>query len=388
MSKKIETPSLENIIFLILLLSLLFAGCQKDEEFTKSLPACSSGVIFTVSPVALEDIIRFEPLGHYKPSAHVFPTSHHYIDVIRGAGSIPLYAPCDGWITFVSEYQLPSPLNVEYSLELWACRDMMVKFGHVARLDGSILDQLGKVTSTYSYSTGGANYNLKIYEPQIEVKAGDRIGELPDMEGVTGIDFGTIDKRVKLPLINPDRWKDGYYLNTVSFLNYTTPEIRDAYFEMVQSGNQDYLQRKVPPYEGQVSYDVKGTIQGLWFMPGMEVTPEDPHLSLILNNFDPRKNVISMGTSVPGIPSLAYEFYPEETGTHNRPFNKITNDGKIYTFSNFVNFWDQPVTDFTFPSENVILMQLVDDETLRIEQQTVSDGPLWSFKNNFKDLVR
>jgi hypothetical protein len=95
-----------------------------------------------------------------------------------------------------------------------------------------------------------------------------------------------------------------------------------------------------------------------------------------------------MGTSVPGIPSLAYEFYPEETGTHNRPFNKITNDGKIYTFSNFVNFWDQPVTDFTFLSENVILMQLVDDETLRIEQQTVSDGPPWSFKNNFKDFVR
>ena len=118
------------------------------------------------------------------------------------------------------------------------------------------------------------------------------------------------------------------------------------------------------------------------------VAPEDPHLSLILNNFDPRKNVISMGTSVPGIPSLAYEFYPEESGIHNRAFNKITNDGKIYTFSSFVNIWDQPITDFQFPSENVILMQLVDYETLRVEQQTDSDGPPWSFKNNFKDFRR
>lgn len=100
-------------------------------------------------------------------------------------------------------------------------------------------------------------------------------------------------------------------------------------------------------------------------MPGAEVAPEDPHLSFILNNFNPPKNVISMGTSVPGIPSLAYEFYPEETGNHNRPFNQITNDGKIYTFSTFVNIWDQPITDYDFPSENVILMQLVDDETLR-----------------------
>jgi len=76
-----------------------------------------------------------------------------------------------------------------------------------------------------------------------------------------------------------------------------------------------------------------------------------------------------MGTSVPGIPSIVYEFYPEETGTHNRPFNQITNDGDICTFSNFVNICDQPITDFIFPSENIILMQLIDDKILRIEKQ-------------------
>ncbi len=105
-------------------------------------------------------------------------------------------------------------------------------------------------------------------------------------------------------------------------------------------------------------------------------------------NFDPRKNLISMGTSVPGIPSLAYEFYPEESGTHNLAFDKLTNNGKIYTFSNFVDIWDQPITYFIFPSENVILMQLIDDETLHIEQQTDSDGPPWSFKSKYKDFKR
>ena len=160
-SQKNKIQLLDSVVILILLLSMFFTGCQKDEDFTKSLPACPSGAVFKVSPVAPEDIIRFEPLGHYRPSGHVFPTSHHYIDVIRGAGSVPLYAPCDGWVTFVAEYQLAPPHNVEYALEMWACKEIMVKFGHVARLDQSILDQLGNATSSYSYSTGGSNYNFK-----------------------------------------------------------------------------------------------------------------------------------------------------------------------------------------------------------------------------------
>jgi len=152
MSKIIVSHSSENIVLLILILSLFFAGCRKDEEFTRSLPACSYGIIFAVSPFALEDIIRLEPLGHYKPSVHVFPTSHHFVDNKCGAGGIQIYAPCDGWVTYVTDNQLPPPHNVEYSLALWACRDIIVKFVHVARLDESILDKLGKVTSTYNYT--------------------------------------------------------------------------------------------------------------------------------------------------------------------------------------------------------------------------------------------
>ena len=327
---------MKSFVFFVLLSSLLFTGCKKEEDFVKSLPSCPEGIVFPVSPIALEDVIRIVPLGHYNPSGHVFPTSHHYIDIVRGQGSIPIYAPCDGWITFVTEHQLPAPYNVEYSVSLWACRDIMVKYGHFPRLAQSILDQLGKVTKTDTYSTGGKTYNFNIYEPQIRVKAGDRIGELPDMPGITGIDYGTIDKRESLPLVKPERWGEYDYKHAVSFLNYTTAEIRNFYFDVVQTGNEGYFQRKVPPFEGQVCYDVEGTIQGIWFMPGKPLLPEDPHLSLILNNFNPQKNVISMGTSVPGIPSFAYEFYPQESGTHNRPFNKIKNDGNIYTFSNFL----------------------------------------------------
>jgi hypothetical protein len=377
------------INYLVIITTVLFlSGCEKDKDFFKSLPSCSSDLLFTHSPIAPENILRFIPLGHYNPSGHVFPTSHHYIDIKRGKGSIPVYSPCDGWIGFITENQLPSPLNVEYSLELWACKDVMIKYGHLSRLDGHILNQLGKVVATETYSTGGSTYNLKIYRPRIQVKAGDKIGELLDMDGITGIDFGTIDKRKKLPLIKPERWNNYGYVNAVSFLNYTTTEIRNAFLNISQYGNEGYLQRKTPPLEGQICYDVEGSAQGIWFMPGKDVTPEDPHMSLIRNNFYPQKNVFSMGTSVPGLLPIAYEFYPVETGTHNRSFDKITADGQIFTFSDFSNIWEQPLTDYTFPSENVILIQLLDKETLRIEKQTIADGPPWSFKTSYRDFKR
>lgn len=95
-----------------------------------------------------------------------------------------------------------------------------------------------------------------------------------------------------------------------------------------------------------------------------------------------------MGTSVPGLPSLAYEFYPADNGDHNRRFDQVTADGKIYSYSGFSNIWEEPMTDFTFPSENVILIQLIDAQTLRVEQQTQSDGPPWAFKNRFRDFHR
>ncbi len=379
---------MKKILLIYLTTAIIIAGCAKEEDFLESLPECSSDIVFTHSPISEEDIIRFTPLGNYNPTGHVFPTSHHYIDVKRGEGSIPVYAPCDGWIVFVTENQLPPPRNMEYAIELWACKSIMIKYGHVSRLDNAILTQLGKVTATDSYTTGGTTYNRNIYKPRIEVKAGDKIGELLDLPNISGIDFGTIDKRKKFFLIKPERWGEYGYINAVSFLNYASPEIRNAFFYMVQYGNEGYLQRHTPPLEGQVSYDVAGTAQGIWFFPGKTVLPEDPHLALIKNNFKPEKSVISMGTSVPGLPAIAYEFYPQPNGTHNRSFDQVVADGKIYSFSGFFNFWDQPITDYTFPSNNVILIQLIDAETLRIEQQTTADGPPWSFASSYRDFKR
>ncbi len=374
---------------LIVTASIFMLSCEKEKDILDTLPSCPDGIVFTHFPIEMEHVVNFIPLGLYNPSAHVFPSDHHYFNIEHGFGNIPVYAPSDGMIFQVTENQLPPPLKREYAIEIYACREISIKYGHISRLDTNISDQLGEVVETESYTTGGITYNLNIFKPRIKVKAGEKIAELLDLPEVPGMDFGTIDHRKTLPFVNPDRWSGNGYLNTVSFLNYSTPEIRNPIFHMLQNDNgEGMLMRNTPPIEGQINYDVPGTAQGLWFKPGKPTHPEDPHLSLIRDNYFPDKNVISMGTSVPGIPSIAFGFYPTDSGNHNRGFNDITPDGKIYTFRGFTNIWGQEIDDYTFPQNHLILMQLINKETLRVEKQTISDGPPWAFKNNYVDFER
>ena len=102
---------MKNFVLLIVFISLSVTCCKKEKDFVESLPSCPVSIVFPVSPIDLEHVIRIIPLGHYNPSRHVFPASHHYIDIVRGISSIPVYAPCDGWITFITENQLPSPIS-------------------------------------------------------------------------------------------------------------------------------------------------------------------------------------------------------------------------------------------------------------------------------------
>lgn len=369
-------------IAILILLLIAFQACNKEEDFIETLPLCANDVIFTHFPIDMDLVKSFEPLGHYIPPGHTFPTDHHYFNIKRGQGDVDIFAPCDGWITYVAEYEVQGPIQKEYAFELYPCKEVWIKCGHITRLDNSILSQLGEKESEETYTTGGVTYHTKNYQTQIEVKAGQKIGKLLDLDVVSGMDFGTFDRRVKLDFVNPSRWEEYGYINTVSFLNYSSPEIKTKIYKLIQFDNEGLPLRTTPPLEGKVCYDVKGTAQGIWFFPGKPVSPEDPHLALIRNNFTPEKNVISMGTSVPGLKSIPYEFYPESTGTHNRSFDEITADGKIYTFNNFLGFWGNPLEEFLFPHDKIILFQLESETKLKVEVQNINNGPPWAFSQN------
>ena len=374
---------MKKIKLILPILILLLTGCDKDEaDFIDSLPACNSTSIFTNLPIQEDNILRFIPLGNYNPPGHTFPTSHHYFDIEKGKGNIPVYAPFDGWIVYVSEYGSDMASITEYALEMVPCKEVKVKYGHISQLHQDIASLLGNPQETDSYTTGGVTYTSNIYKTEIAVSAGQQIGEVFDIPETTGIDFGMIDTRESLPFINPSRFNNSGLVNAVSFLDYSTQNIKDILYQKIQFDNGGYPLRTTPPLAGEICYDVAGTVQGLWFNPGEPTTPEDPHLSLIKNNFIPEKNVFSVGTSINSLLPTAYEFLPMETGTHNRSFDQITDD-QIYSFSGFTNIWGEPnATGF------VILIQLVDDETLRIEKQTEGDGPPWNFTNNFTEFER
>jgi hypothetical protein len=118
--------TMKNICSLLFILIIL-VSCNKEEDFIETLPSCSTEIVFTHFPINMEHVINFVPLGHYNPPGHVFPSDHHYFNIEHGFGNIDIYAPCDGWITFVSENQLPPPISKEYAFELMACKEIKKK---------------------------------------------------------------------------------------------------------------------------------------------------------------------------------------------------------------------------------------------------------------------
>lgn len=356
---------------------------KDDEKSTwENLPSCSSEPIFTHLPMDEENILNFIPLGAYNPPGHIFPTDHHYFDKKMEKGVVDIYAATDGWIISVSKVESTGWSTTQYSLDLAPCNKIKIKYGHLTVLDPNILNQLGSKDGGEVYTTGGDTYEMSHYNTKIFVAAGDRIAQLLDIPDASGIDFGSMDLRATPTFINPARFGNFGYINTVSLVNYATPQIKTILYNFIQFNNGTTPLRTMPPLEGQFAYDVPGTVQGLWFKPNTSTTPEDPHLALIKNPYNPNRSVFSMGTSVPGLTPQPYEFYPVNSGTQNRNFDGIT-DLQIYTYTNFKGFWGEDIQPGV-----VILIQKTPQGTLKIEKQTITDGPPWSFTGNEVEFKR
>ncbi len=371
----------------ILTLFIFTLGCslfpEDDEKSTwENLPSCSSDPIFTHLPMDKENILNFIPLGAYNPPGHVFPTDHHYFDKKMDKGVTDIYAATDGWIISVSKVESTGWSTTQYSLELAPCNKIKIKYGHLTVLDPNILNQLGSKDGSEFYTTGGDTYEMSNYNTKIFVKAGDKIAQLLDLPDASGIDFGSIDLRTTPIFINPDRFDNFGYINTVSLVNYATPQIKTTLYNFIQYNNETTPLRTATPIEGQFAYDVPGSVQGLWFKPNTSTTPEDPHLALIKNPYSSNRYVFSMGTSVTGLTPQPYEFVPEANGSQNRKFDEII-DYQIYSYTNFKGFWGEDIAPGV-----VILIQKTPQGTLKIEKQTSSDGPFWNFTSNVVEFER
>ncbi|MBS3123857.1 hypothetical protein J4437_04450 [Candidatus Woesearchaeota archaeon] len=102
----------------------------------------------------------------------------------------------------------------------------------------------------------------------------------------------------------------------------------------------------------------------MWFIKNTENTyPDDPHLALVLDNFDPRVNVFSVGRSITSLDSKTYSFNPSSEGEVNAAFAQVK-PGVVYCYEHNDN---SPVWGFT------MILELLDEETLKIERQSGSE---------------
>jgi hypothetical protein len=313
-----------------LLSMLALAACKSGPN----LPACSAESLLTVTPRALDAVGGLVPLGSLNPPGHTFPTDHVYFYGVQGAPPSAVVAPGHAWIVGVQTHDSPTPPPAysDYTLTLAPCDAVRLVFMHVSRLAPSLAARVGEGGHCSEYDTGGRHYRNCDQDTDLEVAAGDALGEA---DGT--LDLGAQDTRsAELSWVAPGRIRDEQR-HVVCPLDLFEPAARDSLYARLGSYDGTRL-RTVEPRCGQLAQDVAGTAQGVWYRRGAADSPEDPHLALVHDNVDPRVPVFSVGTSVPGLGPGVFRFTPASTGVVDRDFRDVVPVG-TYCW-NLASFYD------------------------------------------------
>ncbi|MBI2770950.1 MAG: hypothetical protein HYX47_15100 [Burkholderiales bacterium] len=343
-------------------------GSTSNGTFSSGLAACPAGnEIFSVPPVALEQVRGWEPLGHMNPSAHTFPTDHQYLYTTAFGQpnnpqlSIPVVAPSDIRITQLYKGSTGGG-TPDYSVFFQPCADLGARFGHVVTLTPELLAAAGPITQNCQTYQASPGVNTTLCQSAIfkfDVKAGQQVGTLGGGVSIT-LDWWLQDRRISpLYFTNPTRFStynggDGFdEFHIVPASAYYTPAV--AALIAPKLGRFDgTLQRTTAPTGGTIVVDVAGTARGYWFNPSQPFPPESSHAALVPDYVTPNTlQVFSLGVSQ-ATGSLLATFVPVATGTVNRAFEHVTADGNVYCY--------EPVE-----GQRIVLVQLTDATTLKVD---------------------
>jgi hypothetical protein len=345
---------------------------------TLNLPACT-GTEYTVSPVDLATTFYLDPLGHMSGvGGHLFPTDHIYFYIPKATATTPttnIYSPGNVTIYQVaaSEYLNASPRFTDYSIRFAPCQGLQGYFFHVNELSAALQSKIGAIDQYCStYTDGSIYYCTK--NVNVTVDAGEVMGSITGRVGSTFyvVDFGAYDhNQAALPFISPARLFSDEPYTRCPIEPFTEPvnsQLRARF------GRYDgSILRTEAPTCGEINYDVAGTAQGLWYVPGTpQSTVQDisPHLALVRDNVLPSTGAFSVGNSMSSLPGTQYYFDTTTSGHVNLEFDRVTPDGTVYCYDTFQNL-----------PNSIILVQLTDATTLKIERQTAAScgaGP-WTF---------
>ena len=359
-----------------------------------AVSACGSGPVLTHAPMDIGTVTYISPLGSLNPPGHTFPTTHMYFmlpseDVGGNAGPFgdgrvfpaqPVYAAADGYIAAMASGTVTSSLSgtsttfEEFDLRLEVCDGILIRYGHIGPLSPRLQELLASTPADncHSYSTGDASVERCEYHPFWTVEAGELLAYTSGR--VAAFDFGAA-----LPNpVSPDRTGEVTYGCPLDLYD----DALRLQFEALVGDN--LTRRTVEPICGNLDVDVPGTAAGHWYSDLNGPPQEDRNVALAYDNVNPAIPVLSIGTSVPGIEPVAYRFTPTSSGSHNRTFDAITPGAEVFCFDGLSDRFGRQ-----FPGI-AILVELVDDNTLRVEKASATscgNGP-WTMSPSAVTFTR
>ena len=358
----------------------------------KGLAGCQGNEFLTVAPIDPALLREIVPLGNLSPPGHTLPTDHLYMNTPKVAGVAAVanvVAPGSIVVTGVTKSTRTAGGTADatdYGITFFPCADVIMFFAHIVALSADLSAKVGALTVCDApYSTGGTTAVDCRKTVEISLAAGASIGTVGGPTN-PGVDYGGNDRRVPpLAFVNPSRSYGGGSSfgqnNVVCPLDYFVPAVATALRARL-GGNG--VTRTIPPVCGTVMQDLANTAQGRWYFDN--TTRDDAHLALAHDNVDPRLGVISAGTSIPSLPSLAGDvrtFTPSASGRVNTDFPMVTADNQIYCYQTFRGNVSPPARH--------VLIQLLSPTRVRIDGivgATCGDPATWAFSSGAREFSR
>lgn len=368
------------------------------EAQNSALPTCPADLsgMLTVSMVDPASLAALVPLGNDAPPGHTFPVDHVYFtSFYQTEDLIPqtaFYAPGNGIITAITDVtnygQNHSVLAESLLVDIGLCKGVLIKLGGLTSLTNEVktamMSNQGSCVDGPAKHTGETSITQCYYQMNYPVKAGDQIGSTGKggFPEVWAYDYRmTPDPRIQWARYGYGDY--GYAFCLFDMYSGSLKNTLDAKFGSYNKADKSgstmtFTPRTVAPVCGLVDQYDWGTVQGDWFAPGADPSKDNgpefsgKALALEHSNFDPTyARIVVAGTVLNTADAI--EFKPTHSGLINREFSEVTTDGKTYCYD---------VTGHSnYGSTGKLLMQLVDDNHLKVEHKDGSCESSESFGN-------
>ncbi len=348
------------------------SGTGTGAPISSGLASCGTGnALFSVPPMALNQIVGWEPLGHMGPPGHTFPTDHQYLYFIDPnlhlpAPALPVFAPADIRVTLLGGSTLPASTGNDYTIYFQPCAEVFSTLGHLSSLSGplaALVAGINQRCTTYMPSPNSPVTQCESGKLAVDIKASTQIGTSAG-SGAFGLDWLLQDSRIApLHFADPSRFADNGGFDTRHtvaaseyFIASMAPQVA-AKMGMFNGA----VKRTVLPLGGSIAVDVDATARGYWFNPTQAYPPESSHAALSPDYVQPDQvQSFSLGVSQTNVGAVFQNFLPTTSGSVNRAFETVTADGNIYCYEGNPNL-------FFGGGNNVILLQLTTATSLKIE---------------------